>query len=133
MGLAKHFLAIQNITLDLSEIIKDAKNILEVHDKRLAKLTFPRALFILDENFDPEELVVWGSTQTNPPLYNGEMSLLLTQPPSQSSPPVNAPDNPYSPPLGPRKEASNADPLSSEGNLNEDRLTAANDKLFGAY
>ena len=80
----------------------------------------------------------WGgeATQTKNPLDNGEMSPLLTQPPSQYSPPVDdpdAPEAPESPPPVPPEYTSNANLLESEGDPERDCPTADNDKLFGVY
>ena len=56
---------------------------------------------------------------------------LLTLSPSQSSPPVDAPDTPDSPPIGVRDYTSDTARLSSVGNLCGNSLAATNDKIFG--
>ena len=66
-------------------------------------------------------------------MENGKMLQLLTQLTFQYSPPVDAPYAPDSPPPGTRKDASNSTRLASEGNLDGDCLTAADDKFFEDY
>ena len=117
-------------------IIKDTKKILKVYEKGLAKITSPRTLFTQDDEINPSEVMGGEATQTKNPLDNGEMSPLLTQPPSQYSPPVDdpdAPEAPESPPPVPPEYTSNANLLESEGDPERDCPTAANDKLFGVY
>ena len=61
------------------------------------------------------------------------MSLLLTQPSSQYPPLVDASDTLDSPLTIPRKKTSDTARLVSEGYINRDHITAADDKLFGVY
>ena len=91
--------AIENTTLDLLVIIKETGNIFKVFSKEFEELNTPRVLFTQDDELNPprdeEE-----ATQTKTPLHNGGTPPLLTQSSSQSSPPVDASDTPYSSPLG---------------------------------
>ena len=48
----QNFDAIQNTTAYISEIIENAKNILEVYEKGLTKITSPRAIFTQDNELD---------------------------------------------------------------------------------
>ena len=48
LGLRKHLPAIDNTTPDLSDIIKDARNILEVFEKVLANINALRDIFDQD-------------------------------------------------------------------------------------
>ena len=61
------------------------------------------------------------------------MLALLTQPPSQSSPPVDAPDAPYSPTPATCEDANDTSRLASEGNLDKYQLMTADVNLFSVY
>ena len=53
--------AIQDITLNLSTIIKEFGKILEVFNERLADINSPRTLFAKDHKLNPTELAGRGS------------------------------------------------------------------------
>ena len=130
-GLHEIFPTIENPTPDLSAITEDAINIFEVFGKGLAELNNLRAIFTQDGKLDPTDLVEGESTHIETPPDNGETTSLLTKSPSQYTDPVDAPDDPDSPPPGPQVDASGSTCVA--GNLPRERLTAANDKLFGVY
>ena len=79
------------------------------------------------------EIVEEEATQTETFLENSRMPPLLKKSPSQSSPPVDAPNAPDSPPPDVLEDASDSSCLASVGNLPEDIRTATKDKIFGVY
>ena len=72
-GSRKNLPVMQNTTPDLSEITKDAKNILKVFDEGLAKLPSSMVIFAQDNELESTKIGGGGGgeeTQTNPPLEN---------------------------------------------------------------
>ena len=133
VGSREMFPVFQNTTPDLLAITEDTKNIFKVFGKELAELTSLRAIFNHEDELNPEELMGGEATHTKKTLDNGKMSLLLTKPPSQYSPPLDALDDLDSPPTVSDKYASNATFLAKEGDLNRYLLTATDDKFFIVY
>ena len=88
-------------------------------------------LFIQVNELNRVEIVGGEATQTKTLLDNGEMSPLLTQPPSQSPLPAYSLDAPLSPLPRSRKHASNTTRLARDRNLPSYCLAAANYILFG--
>ena len=120
----------QDITLDISTIIKEVENLHEVVTKELAKINTPRVFFTPVHDIDTKELAGGEETPTETLPEDGEMPLLLTQPPSQYSPPLEDPHILDKPPPRLCEYASAAVCLESKGNLPGYCVTAANDKLF---
>ena len=84
----------QDNTLDLSTITEEVKNLYKVVTTYIDKLNTPKSLLTLVYKIDPMELAGGETTLTETLSENGNMLLLLTQPPSKSSPPVDALDAP---------------------------------------
>ena len=61
------------------------------------------------------------------------MQPIITEPPSQSPPPVDTLYTPYSPLPGPREDAIDDACLSIKSNLPGDHPIAADDMLFNIY
>ena len=125
--------AIQDTNLNLLTIIEEVRNILEVFDKGIFNLNSPSILFTQDHMLNLVEIAGGKQTRPNPPLDDEEMHPLLTQPPSQSTPPVDSPDVPDLSLLLPHKDMNNVACLDSERNHPIDRITAADEILFGIY
>ena len=73
-------------------IINETSNILEVFDEGINDFNTLRVIFAQDNELNLTELVEEEATQTETPLENGGIMLLLTQSTSQYPPPVDAPD-----------------------------------------
>ena len=120
-------------TLYQSTITEEVENIHVVLIIELADNNTPRAIFTLVHKLNTTELGGGGATPAKTLLDDGETLTLHTQLASQSLPSVYAPDALDSPPLPLRKDSNDDARIAKEENLPGDRLTAANDKLFGIY
>ena len=125
--------AIENTTLYLSALIEENRNIHEVFREGLEDLNTLRVIFNQEDELNPTELVEEEATQTEAPLDNGGTPPPLNQSPSQSLPPVDAPNAPDSPLPSVRKDASEVTRLASVGNFPGKILTTADENIFGVY
>ena len=122
--------AIHHTTTEQLNIIEEVGNILGVFDYGLANTNSPRTLYTQDNDLNPAELVGGEAIHTTPPLDNGDMLPLLTQPPSQSPPLADVQESPLT---GSCEDTSKSTHLASEKNIPGDFLTDADDMLFGVY
>ena len=125
--------AINDSTMDLPTIIEVVVNIHEVSNEGLSELNLPNMIFTLGQELNPGELVGIEAIQIESVLEDDETPLLLTQTPSQSSPPVDNSNTLYSPPPRLRKSASDSTCLAVKGDLPRDLPTNADDMFFGVY
>ena len=92
---SKNSPAIENITSDLSDLIKETGNIHKVFIELFEELNTPRVLFNQDDKINPTYIVEGEAAQTKTPLENGGTLPLLNQLISKSSPPIDVHDAPY--------------------------------------
>ena len=123
----------QDITLDISTIIKEVENLHTVVTTDLTELYTPRAIFTLVHDIDPMDLAGGKATPTKTLPDDVETPPLLTHMTFQYSPLIYAPGALDSPPPLLSEGIITSVCLVSEGDLPGDCITAANDNLFGVY